>query len=139
MRLFQGRDNSEGKYFGFLEADIVGFGEANNVLTLSPVPFGLNGKPELPYKGEEREKLLWTARTILIYGDVWTGEKLRQEMDHFKWFMPHNAWPLLQESAMLGLTRYVPERNVYEVAMMPQEFMDIFGVELPDTIPQKKA
>lgn len=103
----------------------------------SPVEFGDNGKPVLPYKGDDLAIFLRVVRALTLYpekiidvdGLVKEVKPLLLDMGHHIDFWDITASYWFGETDKLGITREA-ESNQHTIVMLPQEVEHIFGVSL---------
>jgi len=84
-------------------------------VTLSPLPFGRDGRPVLPYKGEELSRFLRIVKIAFANPRTFNTSDTPTSVD------------LLDK---LGLIKREDERT-FEPNMTPRRFEEVFGVKLP--------
>lgn len=131
--------------YAIVELDLADLGIAEcrvapgKSITLSPIPFGKNGKPKLPYKGEDLAMFLRVIRVLSLYPSQFIfGEQLRQDMipillsaDRHYDFWEATAAHWLSETDKLGITCDLGDRG-RKILMLPQELENVFDIKLPN-------
>lgn len=126
----EGSADGTPKVFGLLEnINIDDPKKSRPQLTFSPVPFGPDGKPILPYKGQEREDFLRLAGDLLL-GSLqgWSSMRIEAEINHRCSSNPIKA-VMLENLRKLAVI--VVRGGIFKVTMLSEEFEEIFGVKLP--------
>jgi len=128
----------EGKdIFALLELNmgmLTGSPNQNLKLTLSPVPFGLNGCPKLPYnKGDEMTMFLQVVKAVLnlkrLKSPGCLVDEVRKTTRNLSFNIPcAERW--LSELLKLALIRKL-DFEEYESIVASGQFEETFGVELP--------
>ena len=136
----EGKLNGE-DIFAILEFDMNSPGTTSRI-TFSPVPFGLNGKPRLPYRDDKQFALFLQITRIVLDapgGMVWNDKILAKEVHKRisvpEWeFYDSNASFFLGELEKLRVIRRIDNvRYSYEKSFATGlQFEEIFGVKLPD-------
>jgi len=126
------------KHFALLEFDP--FRPFQAIITLSPVPFGRNHKPELPFTGVEKLFFLHILR-ILTRSDtsLWTTTQLWEEMAKINEVASINTYnnvaQCLSKMATFDLARWERLNDKDPIAYMSTSagfnFEKIFDVQLP--------
>lgn len=98
------------------------------ILTFSPVPFGSDGKPKLPYSAKELPNILRLMRVVLS-GNRWDLGSFAKAMEP-EVFMVEQIGHILAIANGLGLTQHETAFS-YKVVMTPSKFETVFGVKLP--------
>lgn len=114
--------------FGLLTMDLL-HPTYGKQITLSPVPFGMDCKPKLPFEGKELETFLSVARIILLGGPLWTQSLLASKSSFSIFGDVTAAAFFLNQSERLGLTQFIHGAG-YKVLMLPQWFEEVFGKKL---------
>ena len=118
-----------------LEVDLTNLRYGKSI-TFSPVPFGVNGKPMLPFVGEELVQFLYAVKVVLGYGEdiSWHGKAILTELERVhvspdKILKFYNTFYEVMEKLDFmeksECDRFVITRTV-------GEFEEIFSVKLPD-------
>ena len=130
---------SQGKdIFALLEIALT-FPDKGIQIILSPVPFGGDCKPELPFKDRQLAIFLAVAKTALSVPQetIWTSpyfsERVCKENGIPNYDFNHNhAIDWLVGLEKLGLLQCIKEGTSYKPAMDIRQFKEIFGVKLPE-------
>ncbi len=105
-------------------------------IIFSPVPFGVNGKPMLPFCGEELVQFLYAAKMVLGSGKnvIWKGTVLLEQLKRAsvaedKILKFYNTF-----YEVMGKLDFMdePEEDSWIITRTVREFEQIFGVKLPD-------
>jgi len=122
----------------------------NGTITLSPVPFGLDGRPRLPYKDDVLGDFLFKAAVVLSKPG-WSSKELAQRMrSAWQDYTSEKAWFFLCQMRNLGFShapttargrldfselkladRRTRMNGVFETAMTAGKFKEVFGLSLP--------
>ena len=108
----------------------------------SPVPFGIDCKPKLPYTDAGQQKLsLKIAKVALTCpsSTIWTKDSFAKGVREatgipYYEFDDSHAWFWLGEFEKLVAVKCVKENSSWAPAMTYVQFEEIFGVKLPDII-----
>lgn len=143
LRLEGRRDDED--IFALFEFDM---GNNYGTITLSPVPFGLDGKPHLPHVGENLTEFLRDTATVLSERE-WSSKSLVcrvYELTGRKNYCHTSAWCQLCWMAKLGLVSWpngvkrrensddMVKNGIFTTVMSAKQFGKIFGLRLP-TVP----
>jgi hypothetical protein len=105
-------------------------------IVLSPVPFGVNGKPTLSFRNEEEKGLLLFVAKFILGSDhdiIWNGRTLECELKKFSCLK--KGIDLLPVNKLVALTEFdflSPAVDGWKAKRSVKEFEEIFGVKLPD-------
>jgi len=137
-----GKLNDGQDIFALLEINIDTY--VGGCIMFSPVPFGDDSKPKLPYKGHELEKFLLATNMILAASEemptLWDLENLAhcvRDKNNLRedQFTSQDGEAALQGMQRLGLISLGGGAGTvfFKGAMTAQKFTEIFGVKLTET------
>jgi hypothetical protein len=126
----------DGKYrerlFALLDVDLE-YPKVGKEIMLSPLPFE-NGRPQLPYKGEELDLFLENLWIFLTYKSVWTIESYSRQVKTVSFSAGSesikNSTRFVGEFVRFGFARVVQGQHV-EPTISPDVIVKTFGIEFP--------
>lgn len=135
----QGVDINEMNYrFALLELDLKRpqFNQ-NMLITLSPVPFGVDGRPKLFLNREGIESFLCAVKMILESSKetVWNSKYIHnayREMNMPNWKTIKFPGAFITYMGQIGAVSPSADSSGWTPRMSISEFEDIFGVKIPD-------
>jgi len=109
----------------------------NMKLTLSPVPFGIDGRPKLFLNKEDKEPFLYAVKMVLESSKetVWNGKyfhDIYKKMNMPNWNIIKFPVAFIKFMEQIGAVIPSEDGNGWKPHISTWEFENIFGVKMPD-------